>query len=238
IRRLQAAYDRLTVVIAERTGYARRQPRLLRRVKRIKQLQLEAPVHASDHVVHHRHADFVRRLRILPREVVIDEPGKGFGDSLGFAPLLDCHFPQLLHLDHVELGRPFVERPQVSVDADLRYLWALYERTPKLDMIKVQELRKVTVKKRGKTKTVTKTFTRLVDNDFTWKDPKAADKVGMTMMDYVIGGMDRSFKLKLFYTLYAAEQAGLSPGITSASRAHYRQSIISGLKAANDMSYH
>jgi hypothetical protein len=33
-RRLQAAYDRLTVIIAERAGYARRQPRLLRRVKR------------------------------------------------------------------------------------------------------------------------------------------------------------------------------------------------------------
>ncbi len=119
-----------------------------------------------------------------------------------------------------------------------RFLWALYERTPKLDMIKVQERRKVTVKKRGKTKTVTKTFTRLVDNDFTWKDPKAADKVGMTMMDYVIGGMDRSFKLKLFYTLYAAEQAGLSPGITSAFRDDYRQSIASGLKAASDRSYH
>ena len=119
-----------------------------------------------------------------------------------------------------------------------RFLWALYERAPKLDMIKVQELRKVTVKKRGKTKTVTKTFTRLVDNDFTWKDPKAAEKVGMTMMDYVIGGMDRSFKLKLFYALYAAEQAGLSPGITSAFRDDYRQSIISGLKAANDRSYH
>jgi hypothetical protein len=119
-----------------------------------------------------------------------------------------------------------------------RFLWALYERTPKLDMIKVQELRKVTVKKRGKTKTVTKTFTRLVDNDFTWKDPKAAERTGMPMMDYVIGGMDRSFKLKLFYTLYAAEQAGLSPGITSAFRDDYRQSIASGLKAAADRSFH
>jgi hypothetical protein len=119
-----------------------------------------------------------------------------------------------------------------------RFLWALYERTPKRDMIKVHERRQVTVEKRGKTKTVTKTFTRLVDNDFTWKDPKAAEKVGMTMMDYVIGGMDRSFKLKLFHTLYAAEQAGLSPGITSAFRDDYRQSIISGLKAANDRSFH
>ncbi len=119
-----------------------------------------------------------------------------------------------------------------------RYLWALYQRTPKMDTIKVHERRKVTVKKKGKTKTVTKSFTRLVDNDFTWKDPKAADKVGRTMMDYVIGGMDRSFKLKLFYTLYAAEQAGLSPGITSAFRDDYRQSIASGLKAASDRSYH
>jgi hypothetical protein len=119
-----------------------------------------------------------------------------------------------------------------------RYLWALYQRTPKEDTIKVHERRKVTVKKRGKTVTVTKSFTRLVDEDFTWKDPKAAEKAGMPMMDYVIGGMDRSFKLKLFYTLHAAEQAGLSPGITSAFRDDYRQSIASGLKAATDRSYH
>jgi phage-related protein len=119
-----------------------------------------------------------------------------------------------------------------------RFLWALYQRTPKEDSIKVQERRKVTVKKRGKTKTVTKTFTRLVDENFAWKDPKAAEKAGMPMMDYVIGGMDRSFRLKLFYTLYAAEQAGLSPGITSAFRDDYRQSIASGLKAATDRSYH
>jgi hypothetical protein len=64
-----------------------------------------------------------------------------------------------------------------------RYLWALYQRTPKEDTIKVQELRKVTVKKKGKTVTVTKSFTKLVDEDFTWKDPKAAEKAGMPMMD-------------------------------------------------------
>jgi hypothetical protein len=119
-----------------------------------------------------------------------------------------------------------------------RHLWAIYQRTPKEDTIKVHERRKVTVKKRGKTVTVTKSFTKLVDEDFTWKDPKAAEKAGMPMMDYVIGGMDRSFKLKLFYTIHAAEQAGLSPGITSAFRDDYRQSIASGLKAASDRSYH
>jgi hypothetical protein len=119
-----------------------------------------------------------------------------------------------------------------------RYLWALYERAPKVDAIKVEERRKVKVKRRGKTVTVTRTFTRRVDEEFGWKDPKAADKVGMAMMDYVIGGMDRTFKLKLFHTLHAAEQAGLQPGITSAFRDDYRQSIASGLKAATDRSYH
>jgi hypothetical protein len=119
-----------------------------------------------------------------------------------------------------------------------RYLWALYQRTPKEDSIKVPERRKVTVKKRGKMVTVTKSFTRLVDEDFTWKDPKAAEKVGMPMMEYVIGGMDRGFRLKLFHMLRAAEEAGLSPGITSAFRDDYRQSIASGLKAASNRSYH
>ncbi len=119
-----------------------------------------------------------------------------------------------------------------------RYLWALYQRTPKVDTIKVQERRKVTVKRKRKTVTVTRSFTKLVDEDFAWKDPKAAEKAGMPMMDYVIGGMDRSFKLKLFHILHAAEEAGLSPGITSAFRDDYRQSIASGLKAATDRSYH
>jgi hypothetical protein len=111
-------------------------------------------------------------------------------------------------------------------------------RTPKEDTIKVQELTKVTVKKKGKTVTVTKSLTNFVDEDFTWKDPKAAEKAGMPMTDYAIGGIDRSFKLKLFHMLRAAEEAGLSPGITSAFRDNYRQSIASGLKAATDRSYH
>lgn len=119
-----------------------------------------------------------------------------------------------------------------------RYLWTLYQRTPKEDSIKVEERRAVTVKRKGKTVTVMRSFTKLVDEDFGWKDPKAAEHAGMSMMDYVIGGMDKSFKRKLFRTLLAAEAAGLSPGITSAFRDDYRQSIASGLKAASDRSYH
>src|SRR5439155_4831254 len=97
-----------------------------------------------------------------------------------------------------------------------RYLWALYQRTPKEDTIKELERRNVTVKRKGKMVTVARTFTKLVDEDFGWKDPKAAERAVKSMMDYVIGGMDRSFKLKLFHTLHAAEAVGLSPGITSA----------------------
>jgi hypothetical protein len=119
-----------------------------------------------------------------------------------------------------------------------RYLWALYQRTPKEDTIKEFEQRKVAVKRKRKTVMVTRTFTKLVDEDFAWKDPKAAERARMSMTDYVIGGMDRGFKLKLFHVLHAAEAAGLSPGITSAFRDDYRQSIASGLKAASNRSYH
>jgi len=98
---------------------------------------------------------------------------------------------------------------------------------------------KTTVKnKKGKTRTVTKTITNYVVADFGWKDPIAAQKVGMSLKDYVIGGMDRDFKLKLFRAMRAMDEAGFMPGITSAFRDDYRQSIASGNKAASDSSYH
>jgi len=119
------------------------------------------------------------------------------------------------------------------------YLWALYERTPKVDTNKVTKQIKTTVKtKKGKTRTVTKTITDYVVADFTWKDPAAAQKVGMSVKDYVIGGMDRGFKLKLFRALRVMDDAGFMPGITSAFRDDYRQSIAAGNKAASDSSFH
>jgi hypothetical protein len=118
------------------------------------------------------------------------------------------------------------------------YLWTLYQRTPKEDSVKISEQRKVTVKKKHKMVTVTRTFTKLVDENFSWKDPKAAEHFGKPLDDYVIGGMDRDFKLKLVQMLRAADAAGLAPGITSAFRDDYRQSIASGLKAADNRSYH
>jgi hypothetical protein len=119
-----------------------------------------------------------------------------------------------------------------------QYLFALYQRTPKEDTIKAIEKQRVTVTRKGKLVTVTRDISRQVENDFAWKDPKAAERAGMSMSDYVIGGMDRSFKLRLFHMLQAAENAGLQPGITSAFRDDYRQSIAAGLKAASNRSYH
>src|SRR5262249_39275978 len=74
--------------------------------------------------------------------------------------------------------------------------------------------------------------------DFGWKDQKAAQKVGMSLKDYVIGGMDRDFRGKLYHALRAMDDAGLSPGITSGFRDDYRQELAKGNKAAPDSSYH
>jgi hypothetical protein len=118
------------------------------------------------------------------------------------------------------------------------YLWSLYERTPKIDTVKVPQKIKATVKTKGKTRTVTRTVDTYVADDFTWKDPAAAQRAGMSLMDYVIGGMDRGFKLKLYQACRAMDEAGLVPGITSGFRDDYRQSVASGNKAASDSSYH
>jgi hypothetical protein len=124
---------------------------------------------------------------------------------------------------------------QICID---RYLWSLYERTRKIDTIKVPEQTKVTVTRKGKTRTATKTIMKLVEEDFTWKDPNAAERAGMPLMDYVIGGMDPSFRVRLYHALHALDEAGLMPGITCAFRDDYRQTIATGQKAQSDRSYH
>jgi hypothetical protein len=151
----------------------------------------------------------------------------------------------LFRPDPVEEDPQPASRPVETLDECLvvdicidEYLWSLYERTPKVDTNKVTERIKTTVKAKGKTRTVTKTITKYVVADFTWKDPIAAQRAGISLKDYVIGGMDRGFKLKLFRALRKMDEAGFMPGITSAFRDDYRQSIASGNKAASDSSFH
>jgi hypothetical protein len=119
-----------------------------------------------------------------------------------------------------------------------RYLWSLYERTRKVDTVRVPEEIKVAVKQKGKIKIVTRTTSKWVTEDFGWKDPDAARKAGMAARDYVIGGMDQGFRVKLYHALRALDAIGLMPGITSAFRDDYRQTIASGQKAQSDRSYH
>jgi hypothetical protein len=133
----------------------------------------------------------------------------------------------------IESPRPCVT--DTCIDA---YLWSLYERTPKVDTVKVPQKIKVTVKKKGKPRTVTQTVMTYVVDDFTWKDPAAAKHGGMSLIDYVIGGMDHGFRLRLYNALRAMDDAGLMPGITSGFRDDYRQSIAAGNKAASDSSFH
>jgi len=146
--------------------------------------------------------------------------------------------------DPVEtVARPSVNSealdPCAESDACIdQYLWSLYDRTPKVDTVKVEEQIKVKVNNKGKTRTVIKTLTKYMTEDFGWKDPKAAQKAGMSLKDYVIGGMDRDFRRKLYHVLRAMDAAGLSPGITSGFRDDYRQELANGNKAAPDSSYH
>src|SRR5215213_2573010 len=68
------------------------------------------------------------------------------------------------------------------------YLWSLYERTLKVDTNKVTERVKATVKKNGKPRTVTKRFPSTFLADFTWKDPAAAEKAGMSLKIMSLAG--------------------------------------------------
>jgi hypothetical protein len=119
-----------------------------------------------------------------------------------------------------------------------QYMWSIYDRARKIDTVKVQEVVRVAVKKKRHTRIVTKTVTKLADEDFTWKDPQAAQRSGVPLVDYVIGGMDRDFKVRLYHLCRALDDAGLAPGMTSGFRDDYRQSIATGNKAATDRSYH
>ena len=181
-------------------------------------MQIAAAVSADDVV----HGDFhgvvsVGSLRGSSRAVAVGTPADGSEAMISTETVDEC------------------SAREICID---EYLWSVYQRAPKEDTIKVVERRKVTVEVDGKARTISKEFTTLVDEDFTWKDPKAAEKAGISLKEYVIGGMDRDFKLKLYYALRAMDDAGLSPGITSAFRDDHRQSLASGLKAATNRSFH
>jgi hypothetical protein len=92
-----------------------------------------------------------------------------------------------------------------------QYLWGVYERT--------------TVKRDG-------------SGDFTWKDVAAAARLGVTLGDYVIVGMDRDFRELLYRAGLAMDAAGFRWTILSGFRDDYRQGLASGYKARIGDSLH
>lgn len=100
--------------------------------------------------------------------------------------------------------------PSIMDEVD-DYLWEVYQRVP--------------IKKDGA-------------GDFTWKDPAAAKRVGMTLQDYVIGGMDPEFREQLYHAGKAMDAAGIQWSLLSAFRDDYRQGIATGFKARGGNSLH
>ncbi|HEX6217568.1 MAG TPA: hypothetical protein VFZ38_22200 [Vicinamibacterales bacterium] len=98
-----------------------------------------------------------------------------------------------------------------KLDEVERYLWEVYQRAP--------------VKKDG-------------SGDFTWKDPVAAKRFGISMPAYVISGMDPDFREQLYHAGKAMDAAGIRWAILSAFRDDYRQSLASGFKASARNSLH
>jgi D-alanyl-D-alanine carboxypeptidase len=109
-----------------------------------------------------------------------------------------------------EAAAPVAKRAAVMDDVDA-YLWEVYRRAPV---------------KRDST------------GDFTWKDPAAAKRMGVSMPAYVIRGMDPDFREQLYHAGRAMDAAGIRWSMLSAFRDDYRQRIASGLKAAAGNSAH
>jgi len=92
-----------------------------------------------------------------------------------------------------------------------RYLWEVYQRKP----IKSDST-----------------------GDFTWKDPAAAKRRGLSLQAYVIGGMDPDFREQLYHAGRAMDAHGIRWSMLSAFRDDYRQALATGFKAHGGNSQH
>ena len=101
--------------------------------------------------------------------------------------------------------------PEPEMDEVNQYLWNVYGRTER--------------KRDG-------------SGDFTWKDIAAAARLGMSLGDYVVRGMDRDFREVLYRAGLAMDAAGIRWTILSAFRDDYRQFLAAGYKARIGDSLH
>jgi hypothetical protein len=99
----------------------------------------------------------------------------------------------------------------VPTDEVRAYLWSVYQRSP--------------AKADG-------------HGDFTWKDITAAARIGLSIEEYVIGGIDPDFREVLYTVGHAMDAAGVEWTILSGFRDDFRQKMASGLKAKVNNSFH
>jgi hypothetical protein len=103
-------------------------------------------------------------------------------------------------------------RPAVANMEEVdKYLWEVYQRQP---------------------------IKRDHSGDFTWKDPAAAQRMGMSVPEYAISGMDPDFREQLYHAGRAMDAAGIQWSILSGFRDDYRQKLASGFKARVGNSLH
>jgi hypothetical protein len=110
--------------------------------------------------------------------------------------------------ESIEMRR---KRGTVILEGIDDYLWEVYQRAP--------------IKKDS-------------SGDFTWKDPTAANRMGLALQDYVIGGMDAGFREQLYNAGRAMDADGVHWSILSAFRDDYRQRLAAGFKARGGNSLH
>jgi hypothetical protein len=99
----------------------------------------------------------------------------------------------------------------VPTDEVRAYLWSVYQRSP--------------AKADG-------------HGDFTWKDITAAARIGLSIEEYVIGGIDPDFREVLYAAGHAMDAAGVEWTILSGFRDDFRQKMASGMKARVNNSFH
>jgi hypothetical protein len=110
-----------------------------------------------------------------------------------------------------EIGASRMAPEESGFDEGKQYLWSVYQRSStKFDS----------------------------HGDFTWKDAAAAARLGLSIEEYVIGGMDPDFREQLFAMGHAMDAAGINWSILSAFRDDYRQSLAVGFKAQAGNSFH
>jgi hypothetical protein len=137
-----------------------------------------------------------------------DEPAALLRADDGQPPVQDIAGPAAIASHDMPSAAP---TPDPEMEEVNQYLWGVYQRS--------------TIKWDG-------------SGDFTWKDVAAAARLGITLGDYVIGGMDGDFRELLYRAGLEMDAAGIHWTILSAFRDDYRQGLASGYKARLGDSLH